>query len=89
MNEHVPEQETPLQNLLRRFRLLGASQDEVLAIRENWWVDTDDWGDDDRARVLRSSDSALRAMIAAVRNEWADVQPVELDREPLRPLEVD
>jgi hypothetical protein len=94
VNEHVPDVETPLGNFLRRLRILGASQDEVLAISENWFTDTDDWGEDDRARLLRSSDGALVKMIRQVRQEYAmhtepDPAVVELDLEPLAPLELE
>lgn len=68
----VPETESKMDQLQRRLRQLGATGEESLALLEHWYQDTDDWGDEDRARIMRSSDTALRAMIVQVRKEWAD-----------------
>lgn len=65
-----PEVEDKLDQLWRRLHELGATPDEIEGMMNNWWTDTDDWGDDDRARVLRSSDGALTAMIVQARKEW-------------------
>ena len=65
-----PEVEDKLDQLWRRMAELGASPDEIEAMMDTWWTDSDDWGDEDRARVLRSSDGALTAMIVQVRREW-------------------
>jgi len=65
-----PEVMGPLDQLQVRLRALGATEDEILALLENWWVDSDDWGDDDRRRVRNASDTALRAMIVQSRVEF-------------------
>jgi hypothetical protein len=65
-----PEVMGKLDQLQIRMQALGATPDEIMAMLESWWRDDDDWGDEDRSRILRSSDVALRAMIDQVRREW-------------------
>jgi len=68
----APEVESKLDGLLRRFRELGATPDEIEQVALNWATDTDDWGQADRDLMVGMSDGSLLQLLAGVRAEWKE-----------------
>jgi hypothetical protein len=65
----APEVRTPLDDMVRRLSHLGATRDETRALIASWDRFDVDWTPDDQARLLRATDAALTAELAAVRAE--------------------
>lgn len=63
-----PEVEGELEHFQRRLTELGATDDEIMAIITDWYVDAPEWGDEDRRRTRHASDHVLVQMILQVRN---------------------
>lgn len=65
----------------QRLATLGATPEEIRGMRENWTVDSEDWTEEDRATLLRTSDGDLRRMLKELRDEYP-YEPSH-EREPL------
>lgn len=65
-NETVPK----LDDLKRRFAILGATDDEIEAMAKAWDEDADDpYSDEEKRALIAASDGTIVAMIADVRGE--------------------
>lgn len=64
------ESVSELDAFITRLRRLGATPDEVGAVREGWDLFDEDWTPDRRREFVRQSDDELRAALADVRDEY-------------------
>lgn len=62
----VSETRSPRDEFIERLAYLGATPDEIEAVRQNW--DNPDW--DNRDEVIRFSDAELRADLVELRKEY-------------------
>lgn len=59
-----------LDGFTARLRQLGATDDEVAAVRDTWDDYDDDWTPERKAELLRTTDAELGSMLADVRAEY-------------------
>lgn len=64
------EREPDLDHLLRRLGLLGATPDELRAVRDGWGIFDDQWTAGDQHRLVRAPDAELSRKLAEVRAEY-------------------
>lgn len=65
------ERVSPLDGFLARMRQLGATEEELAGVRDDWGnYDGEDWTPERKAQVLAATDDQLRAMLAEVRAEY-------------------
>lgn len=65
------EVQTELDGYLDRLAMLGATEDELLAVIETWDVFDDDWTPATRKRTTRATDDQLLAGLMHARVEFA------------------
>lgn len=63
---------SPLDQFVVRLRALGAGQDEIDAVVENWDRFDDGWTPELQAEMVATPDSVLAAELVRVRTEYAD-----------------
>ena len=61
-----------LDTFVRRLVMLGATADEIEAVRAGWDVFDEDWTPDYRLQLATASDALLRGHLVAIRREHVD-----------------
>lgn len=69
------EMQDDLDNVVMRLRRMGATEDEVDALRSGWDSFDEDWTPERRAAFIAAPDSSIVEDLRAVREEWAAMDP--------------